>query len=66
MDGYCDWVTRLFAGWCTIGGLSGGAAGCEDPGPDFIVDPAGSPVTIYFTYFMREEAPADFSGIPDA
>ncbi len=65
VDGYCDWVTRLFAGWCTIGGISGGVAGCEDPGPDFIVDPNGSPVTVYFTVFLRQEAPAGWTALPD-
>jgi hypothetical protein len=65
-DQYCDWVTRLFAGWCTIGGVTGGVAGCEDPGPDFIIDPIGSPVNVYVTVFLREEAPAGWTALPDA
>ncbi|HEX9815629.1 MAG TPA: carboxypeptidase-like regulatory domain-containing protein [Candidatus Thermoplasmatota archaeon] len=64
-DRYCDWVTRLFAGWCTVGGISGGVAGCEDPGPDFIIDPIGSPVSVYFTVFLRQEAPPGWTALPD-
>jgi hypothetical protein len=63
---HCNWVWRVFPGWCTIGGLSGGLAGCEHTGPDFALDQGGNPVTVYFTYFIREAAPPNFSAVPDA
>jgi hypothetical protein len=64
--GFCDWHWRVFAGWCTLNALTGGAAGCEKPGPDFAIDPVGQPVEIYFSYFIREPAPADWTALPDA
>jgi hypothetical protein len=64
--GHCDWVWRIFMGWCTVHGLTGGLAGCEKTGPDFAVDTAGTPITIYFSYFIHESAPEGWSAIPDA
>ena len=63
--GGCDWAWRLFPGWCTINGATGQPYGCEKPGPDFVVDADGTPVQVYFTYFIRAEAPPDWSALPD-
>jgi hypothetical protein len=62
---HCDWVWRLFPGWCTIGGLTGELAGCSKTGPDFAVDYNGNPVEVYFSYFVREPAPSGWTGLPD-
>ena len=61
----CDWVWRIFATWCSVHGLTGGAAGCDKFGPDFglMQDQA---VTVYWSYFIGEPAPDAFSAIPDA
>lgn len=64
--GGCDWHWRIFPGWCTINALTGGLAGCEKTGPDFALDQAGVPVTIYFSYSIREELPLGFTAVPDA
>jgi hypothetical protein len=65
VDGRCDYHWRLFPGWCTVHGLSGGAAGCGQTGPDLGIM-TDQKVEIYFTYFMMEPAPADWSALPDA
>lgn len=62
----CDWVWRLFPGWCTVGGLTGEAAGCSKTGPDFAVDYTGNPVEVYFSYFVREPAPQGWTALPDS
>ena len=61
----CDWAWRLFPGWCTINGLSGGLAGCEQTGPDFALDQNGVPATVYFSVFIEEPAEAGFTAVPD-
>lgn len=60
----CDWVWRIFATWCTVHGLTGGAAGCDEFGPDFGLM-QDQTVTVYWTYFVGEPAPLGFSAIPD-
>jgi hypothetical protein len=62
----CGWAWRVFPGWCTIGGVTGGLAGCENFGPDFAVDQLGNSVTVYFSYFIREAAPPGWTALPDA
>lgn len=63
----CDWGWRAYPGKCTVYGLSGGLAGCDDFGPDFNVDEvAPQPVSVYFTFFILEAAPADWTALPDA
>lgn len=61
----CDWVWRLFPGWCTVNGATGQPYGCEKDGPDFVLDLLGTPVTVYFTYFQREAAPEGWTAMPD-
>lgn len=65
VEGRCDYHWRLFPGWCTVHGLTGGAAGCAETGPDvgLMTD---QKVEIYFTYFIGEPAPADWTALPDA
>jgi hypothetical protein len=65
VEGKCDWHWRLFPAWCTVHGITGGAAGCDKTGPDFAVMQDQS-VDVYFTYFVIDPAPADWSALPDA
>jgi len=62
---HCNWVWRIFPGWCTIGGATNDAVGCGNYGPDFQVDLTGNPVEIYFSYFVRDAAPAGFTALAD-
>lgn len=64
VEGRCDFHWRLFPGWCTIHGLTGGAAGCGETGPDAGIM-TDQKVEIYFTYFIGEPAPADWTALPD-
>ena len=64
---HCDWAWRAYPGKCTVYGLSGGVAGCDEFGPDFNVDElTPQPVSIYFTFFILAPAPEEWTALPDA
>ena len=60
-SGNCDWFIRLFAAPCDI---SANAGGCGATPVDFGA-PQDMPVTLYFSYFYREQADPSFTGLPD-
>lgn len=55
--GRCDWVWRIFPGPCELG--------CDFVGPNVGIM-IEQRATIYFTYFMYEGAPSEWSARPDA
>lgn len=55
--GRCDWVWRIFPGPCELG--------CSFIGPNVGIMQEQR-ATVYFSYFMLEPAPKDWSAVPDA
>ncbi len=60
-DWCCDWFYRVFPGYCDLGGLIGD---CETL-PDYGVA-VDNVLTVYYTVFFREQAPPDYSSLPDS
>jgi hypothetical protein len=58
----CDWFIRLFAAPCD---LSANTGACDATPVDFGA-PQDMPVTLYFSYFYREQADPAFTALPDA
>ncbi len=56
--GNCDWFWRLFPAACHLGNCN------EGFGPDYGIS-YENPVDVYFTYFILEPAPTDFTAIPE-
>jgi hypothetical protein len=54
----CDWMWRMFAARCDLGFCDEGA------GPDYGIMLEGK-AEVYFTYFIGEPAPSEFTALPD-
>lgn len=57
VPGRCDWAWRLFPGPCELG--------CEFPAGNVGIM-QDQPATVYFSYFMFEPAPPEWSAVPDS